>query len=161
KFDQATQTILRVLKERPTLVTAQVCAADIYQSRGAQDPQAYSLAINGAEPGPDRKNAIWGWARLSKMASNDWPKFADTFFHSRLKMAEARLRYTQVEKSVKNPGKILEAAKQDLWITFHLHPDLGGAANTARCDTLLKQIQKGLRQQETGLQEFKDPDAAG
>ena len=46
--------------------------------------------------------------------------------------------------------EILEAAKEDLWQTYKLHPDLGGEKRFARYDRLLKQIQKGLGAKESG-----------
>jgi tetratricopeptide (TPR) repeat protein len=158
-FDDATKTILAVVRERPTLVTAQVQAAEIYQARGAVDPKGYFLAITGAEPGRDGANSIWGWAKLSQMTAGK-PMFAETFHHARLSMATARYRYALAEKDRKKAIRILEAAKQDLWLTYKLHPDLGGDTTLARYDKLLKQIQKNMGGKETGLEEFKQRETA-
>ncbi len=164
KFDEAIKTILAVLRERqeakkPPLITAQVQAAEIYQSRGAADSRAYALAINGSDAGKDGANIIWGWSKLSKITMNN-PKFAETFHQSRLAMAEARRLFALTQKEGPQQTKILENAKQDLWFTYKLHPDLGGEETSARYDRLLKQIQKSLGNKETGLKEFKERDTA-
>jgi tetratricopeptide (TPR) repeat protein len=154
-FDEAIHVILGVVRQRPTLVTAQIEAAEIYQARGVVDPKGYYLAMFGGEPGRDGKNSIWGWAKLSQMSANNWPKFASTFYESRLHMAESRYRFALTEKDTKRSKPILEAAKQDLWSTFTRHADLGGEDNLGRCDQLLKLIQKSLGEQQIGLEEFK------
>ncbi len=155
KYDEAIRTMLVVLREKPALITAQVQAAEIYQSRGATDSRAYALAINGSDAGKDGANVIWGWRKLSKMTMNN-PKFAETFHQARLNMSEARHLFALTQQEGPQRTKILENAKQDLWLTYELHPDLGGEATAARYDRLLKQIQKSLGNKETGLKEFKD-----
>lgn len=159
KSDEAIKTILAVLREKPALITAQVQAAEIYQARGADDSRGYALAINGSDKGKDGANIIWGWSRLSKMTMNN-PKFEETFHQSRLKMAEARHLFALTQKEGPQRTKILENAKQDLWFTYKLHPELGGQETSARYDQLLKQIQKSLGSKEAGLKEFKDRDKA-
>jgi hypothetical protein len=94
------------------------------------------------------------------MASNNWPQFAQTFYDARYNMAEARLLYAAGEKDAKRARGIREAAKQDLWLTYKLHPDLGGPPTDARFERLLKEIQKSLGEKESGVAEFHDRDAA-
>ena len=160
KFDDAIKALLPLLRERPNYTPAQVQAAEIYQARGASDPKGYFLAIMGGEPGRDGRNTIWGWSKLSQMASNSWPQFAETFYQARYNMAEARLLYAATEKDSKKAHGIREAAKQDLWLTYKLHPDLGGAPSDARYDRLLKAVQKSLGDKEVGLAEFRERDAS-
>jgi hypothetical protein len=160
KYDEAIKAVLPLLRDRPNYTPAQVQAAEIYQARGAVDPKGYFLAITGGEPGRDGRNTIWGWSKLSQMASNSWPQFANTFYEARFNMADARLRYAASEKDTKRARGIREAAKQDLWLTYKLHPDLGGAPTDARYEGLLKEVQKSLGDKEVGLAEFRERDAS-
>ncbi|MGD9721706.1 MAG: tetratricopeptide repeat protein [Pirellulales bacterium] len=160
KFDAAIRVLADVLKQKPMLLPAQVEAASTYQAQGALDSKSYALAILGGAPGKDGKNTIWGWARLSKMtATND--KFAGTFHEARLNMAQARYQYALAQEDARKRKEILDAAKQDLWFTYKLRPDLGGEEIRPRYDRLLKQIQTALGDEPTGLTEFSQRDAAG
>jgi hypothetical protein len=159
EYEQAIKAIVPVLREKPMFLSAQVQAAETYQAEGAIKPASYALAINGGEPGKDGKNVIWGWGKISKMTVNN-PKFSPIFHQSRLNIVEARYNYAAVEKDPAKKAKVLETAKQDLWFTYKLHPELGGNETARRYDDLLKQIQKSLGNPETGLKEFKDRDAA-
>jgi len=158
QFDKAIEIIVTVLKKKPRLLPAQVQAAETYQARGALNPKGYTLAILGGAPGKDGRNTVWGWAKLSKLTMND-ERFADTFHKARRNMAEARYRYAKKQDGAKRT-RILKAAKQDLWLTYKLRPDLGGDESRARYDRLLKRIQKSLGGQEIGLREFEQRDAA-
>lgn len=157
EYDRAIQTLVGVLKDKPTLLTAQLQAAETYQAKGVIDPNGYALAITGGSPGRDGKNVVWGWARLSKMMASD-PKFTEPFHQARLNMALARMKYALAQQESDKRTKILNAAKQDLWFTYKLHPDLGGETTLDRYDDLLKQIQKNLGEKETGLAEFQARD---
>ena len=164
KFDEAIKVLLAVLKEKPMLTSGQIQAAETYQAKGADDPTAYALALYGSTPGKDRKNLIWGWLQLSRLIENRIstgdPKFEESFHLARLNMAESRYRYSLTLKEKDKRDKILEAAKQDLWITYKLHPNLGGQQTAAKYDSRLKQVQKELGNKVTGLAEFKDREAA-
>jgi hypothetical protein len=157
EYEQAIKTLVGVLKEKPSLLTAQIQAAETYQAQGVVDPSGFALAITGGSPGLDGKNVIWGWGKLSKLMAND-PKFAEQFHHARLSMAKARLQYGLVQKDDAKRSRILSAAKQDLWFTYKLHPDLGGEATLNQYDRLLREIQKSLGEKELGLAEFKQRD---
>ncbi len=153
-FDQATLEVTNVLREKPTLFSAQVQGAQIYQDRGAVDPTGYEKAIMGGSPDRTGRNLIWGWARLSKTTMSN-PKFAATFHQARLNIAESRYRYALAQKDATRKHKVLEAAVGDLRSTYQLHPDLGGPETAAKYDRMLKKIQKALGVPETGLKEFK------
>lgn len=160
KFDDAIKTLLTVLRKRPTMLPAQVQAAETHQARGSVDPKGYYLAISGSDPGKDGRNVIWGWSQISRLTSNK-PQFGDTFHLARLSMANARLKYAQsLKKDAKESKTILEAAKHDLWMTYKTHPELGGGDKAKQYDALLRQIQSGLGEKESGLTEFKERDAA-
>lgn len=158
-YDKAIKAIGDVLEEKPMLLSAQVQAAEIYQAQGAADSKAYVMAIMGGLPARDGRNRIWGWAKISRMTMSN-PKFEETFHDARLHIAEARFLYANTKKD--DPArrtKVLEAAVNDLWQTYKLHPDLGDAETAARYDRELKKLQKALGQPQTGLEEFKKRDA--
>jgi tetratricopeptide (TPR) repeat protein len=158
-FDAALKTLVAILKEKSVRLNAQVQAAQLHQARGATDPKGYAEAITGSSPGRDGKNVVWGWAKISQMTVNR-PEFEETFHQARLSMAEARYKYALTQEDEAKRKKILEAAKQDLWMTFKLRPNLGGEETSARYDQMLKQIQKSLGDKEAGLVEFKERDVA-
>lgn len=158
-FDAAIKTLIGILQEKAVRLNVQVQAAELYQEHGATDPTGYALAITGSTPGRDGRNVVWGWAKISQLTTNR-PEFESTFHQARLSMAEARYKYALTHKDEAKRTKILEAANQDLWYTYKLYPKLGGDETAARYDRLLKQIQKSLGKQETGLTEFKERDAA-
>jgi len=174
EFEPATEALIAVLKEKPNLLAAQVQAAETYQARGAVEPSSYSVAIKGGSPGKDGKNVVWGWAKIS-IVTQPKPQTAKTgdgepakanpdleltFHQARLKMAESRYQFALTENDSAKRAKILEAAKQDLWYTYKLQPELGGESTIGQYDQLLKRIQKSLGDQEVGLAEFKTRDAA-
>ncbi len=109
-------------------------------------------------PAKNGQNTVWGWAKISKLTSGN-PTFAETFHLSRLNMAEARYKFGLTQKEAEKRAKILENAKNDLWITYKLHPDLGGEATSEKYNRILKQVQKSLGNAESGLAEFKERDA--
>jgi len=154
-YDHATLEITQVLRDKPTLLTAQVQGAETYQDRGQVDPTGYVKAIMGGSPGKDGRNLIWGWARLSKITMSN-PKFASTFHQSRLAIAESRYQYAMTQKDEARRRKVLEAAVGDLRSTYGLTPELGGPETAARYDTLLKQVQKALGQPEAGIKAFQE-----
>ena len=84
KYDEAIKVLLVVLRQQPSLLNAQVQAAETYQTEGATEPANYAFAIKGSTPGKDGANMIWGWSQLSKVAENNYAKFADTFHLARL-----------------------------------------------------------------------------
>jgi hypothetical protein len=155
--DEAIRVIAGVLREKPTLLPAQVVAANIYQSRGAKDPTGYAKAIMGGEPGSNGQNLIWGWAKLSKATMSD-ERFAETFHKARLAIVESRYGYAMAEKNPQKRENILKAAIQDVEATYKVRPDLGGEATRAKYDQLLKTIQKALGQPEVGLKALEAPE---
>ena len=157
-FDKSIEIITDVLKQKPSLLPAQVQAAETYQARGQLNAKSYAMAILGGAPTRDGRNTIWGWAKLSKMTMND-DRFAPIFHKARRNMAEARFQYGLGQKNPKR-DKVLEAAKQDLWLTYKLRPELGGEESRAEYDRLLRRIQSALGGEEIGLEEFQQRESA-
>jgi tetratricopeptide (TPR) repeat protein len=154
-FDEAIKTIVSVLKDRPMMLPAQIMGAETYQAKGITDKTGYAHAILGG-PEKDAKNQsiIWGWAKLSKLTMNN-DKFVDTFHEARIKLAECRFQYGTLNKNKAKRRKTINAAREDLWITYKLYPDLGGQARSEEYNRMLKQIQRGLGEKVIGLEEFR------
>jgi hypothetical protein len=155
-YDEATLAVTEVLREKPTLLAAQVLGAQIYQARGASDSTGYVKAIMGGSPDKSGRNLIWGWSQLSRITMGD-EKFAETFHQARLNIVESRLAYAMKEKDLARREKLLKAAVEDVRTTMKVRPDLGGPETMARYDRLLKMLQKELKQPETGLEALKTP----
>ena len=160
-FDGAIKLIVEVLKQRPTMLTAQIAGAETYAAQGAVDAIGYLRSIKGGVPDQQGKNLIWGWSKLANKTQGN-SKFEETFYHARLKIAEARFLYGLKEPDPDaSTKKIFDNAKNDLWVTFRLYPELGGPQSSSQYDLLLKRIQQQLHQPLEGLREFKEREAAG
>jgi tetratricopeptide (TPR) repeat protein len=161
RYDDAIKTIVSVLGERPMMLPAQILGTEIYQAKGGIDKDAYGLAIlGGADRDKKGQPTIWGWAKLSKMTMND-EKFNDTFHLARIKLSECRYLYgmmikDQDKKTEKDKRyRTIDAAKQDMWMTYKLYPTLGGESRAEEYNRLLKQIQRALGEKPIGLEEFR------
>ena len=162
KYDDSIKIIVSVLKARPMMLPAQIMGAETYQAKGAIHKDSYGLAILG---GGDRDKkgqpVIWGWAKLSKMTQQQQEKFGDTFHLARIKLSECRFQYglmikdadKDVEKSKRT--RTLNAARDDMWVTYKLYPKLGGKTRTDEYNRLLIKIQKAIGDKPIGLEEFR------
>lgn len=140
-----------LLSQKPMMLDAQMEAAHAYESWAAEVPPKYTgkwyeFALNGAKPGPDKKNIIWGWGKISQQTSRD-PKFREMFFEARYHVALCRFRWGS---AIKNNAVIAKSAS-DITKVHALYPEMGGAEQRAKFDQLLKTIQKALGQKPDGL----------
>jgi tetratricopeptide (TPR) repeat protein len=160
-FEGAVKTLLSILTKNNMALPVQVEAARTYQ-QWAQLPgrsEMYLKAMVGDYPDPQAKtptNIIWGWGKIGKLTAGR-KEFEDIFFESRLALAECRYRYALAlaASNKQNSDRYLEMAKQDIWFTFRLYPELGGQKWLPKYDSLLKDIQKSLGQKVEGLAEFR------
>jgi hypothetical protein len=155
QYDSALKLLGDILGENKNNLTAQVQAAETYQAQGESKPESYVKAIAGGMPDGSGNNLLWGWAKLSKLTMNN-DKLAGTFHDARLKLAESRFKYGLKQKGEKERRRHVEGAKQELWITFKLYPQLGGPDYQAQYERLLKRIQNSLDEKVVGLKEFRD-----
>jgi tetratricopeptide (TPR) repeat protein len=159
-FDKAIKLVVEVLKQRPTMLTAQIVGAETYAAQGERERDGYMRSIMGGSPDKQGHNLIWGWSQLATVTQGK-PKYEETFYQARLKIAEGRLLYGMTVVDQPQREKIFEAAKNDLWVTYRIYHDLGGPESAAKYDMLLKRIQQQLHQPLEGLREFKEREAAG
>jgi tetratricopeptide (TPR) repeat protein len=151
EYKQSIDLLEKVLTANPMMIDAQVEAATAYEQwAGTIDPKyagkAYESALQGARPGPDKKNVIWGWGRISKLVSGR-EDFRDTFFNARYHVALCRYLMGKAMKS----NEIMEQAIKDITQVAALYPELGSPAKRAEFDALMKEIQKSLGKKPEGL----------
>ncbi len=157
-YKTAIKLVAAVLQERPKMITAQIEGAETYQLSGAVDKRGYLDAIAGGERTPKGNNVIWGWGKLAKTTQDD-ERFEETFFQSRLKIAECRYLFALKATDKADRDKYLEMAKKELRLMYRTYPKLGGAESYAKYDRLTKQVQGELGEKPIGVQEFIDADA--
>lgn len=148
-----------LLKEKPTMLDAQTEAALAYEQWAAKAPpgvqsKVYQAALAGARPDANKRNVIWGWGKISQETSRN-PKFHDRFFNARYHVALCRFLAGKVERDPNTKKLLIEKSVTDITRVAALYPEMGGAEQRAKFDSLLRLIQKELRQPEVGLPPLK------
>ena len=151
QYKIALDELEKILKQKPTMLDAQIEAAQAYESWAAEiNPKfaskAYNAALSGGRPNAQGKNTIWGWGEISRQTNRN-PKYRDVFFDARYHIALTRYL---MGKSLKDDKVIAQAAK-DITGVQTLFPDLGGKEQRDKFDLLLKEIQKAQGQKPVGL----------
>lgn len=154
-FKASIDTFDQLLQDNPLMLEAQVEAAQAYESWAATLPpniayKAYRAALEGARPGKDNKDTLWGWAEISSKTSKQISRsenFKEKFFESRYHVAlclylmgKAADRDTDIRKAIK---VIREAAT--------LFPDLGGQQSQSKYDALMKEAQRAVGEKPSGI----------
>lgn len=151
EYKQAIDLFEEILKATPMMLDAQIEAAKSYQQWAAGiEPKfatkAYESALLGARPGPDGKNVIWGWGKISKLISGK-QEFRDSFFEARYQIALCRFMMGKTRQD----NKLMEQAISDIQQVVALYPELGGEKRRRDFDLLMKEIQKSLGKSPDGL----------
>ena len=151
RYSDAINSLEKVLIEKPMMLDAQIEAAQAYESWAGIVPpkyagKAYSSALNGARPGAEKKNTIWGWGRISQLTNRD-PKFKAMFFDARYHVALCRYKWGLAI----NDDRVKEKAISDITTVNALYPDLGGKDQKKKFNALLRTIQKDLGKPVQGL----------
>ncbi len=137
-FDEAISTMESLIESSNTLLV-QMEAAKTYQSWGEKDGKYYKTAIEGAKPGKNGANVIWGFSKIANVASKN-PANSELFYEARYQVANSR--YKLALSPGQDKAKLLEQAAKDVNSTARLYPALGGPEMKAKFDALLKLIQK-------------------
>ena len=150
-FRNALEILSKILKTQETQVYVQFEAARTLQEWGDQgNPDAYLKAIRGDQPKADQnQNLIWGYGRIAKLVASS-QKLNKLFHDCRYHLAESRYQYALQQKKAKR-NSTLAQAKNDINATARFYQELGGAAQKAKYDQLLKRIQQALGEPPTGL----------
>ena len=151
QYQSALDVLTKILKDKPMMLDAQKEAALSYEAWAAElkpavAAKAYNAALVGGRPNAKGENIVWGWGKISRL-TNGKPKYRDVFFESRYHVALTR--YLQGKKA--NDKRVMEKAVTDITGIEGLFPDMGGAEQRKKFDTLLREIQKAVGQKVTGL----------
>lgn len=154
-YKGALDTFEPLLKEKPNMLNVQMEASLAYEQWAAILPpkfagSAYKAALNGARPDDAKKNVMWGWGKISQLTSGN-PQFRDMFLDARYHVALCRYLWG---KST-NENSLIEKSAGDIKQVATFYPELGGPAQRAKFDQLLKLIQKDLGEKPVGLGEVK------
>jgi hypothetical protein len=137
-FEEAISTISSLIETSNTL-QAQLEAAKTYQAWGEKDAKYFKTSIEGAKPGKNGANVIWGFSKIANVAGKN-PANSEQFYEARYQVANSR--YKLALSQGQDKAKLLEQAAKDIQSTARLYPALGGPEMKAKFDALLKQIQK-------------------
>ncbi|QDS86755.1 hypothetical protein EC9_09290 [Rosistilla ulvae] len=156
-YKGAINQLEQILKEKNSMIDAQVQAALSYQ-QWALSPgfnpkyvkNALNSAMSGARPDAKRKNTIWGWGKLAKLAQGK-PAFEATFFDARYRIAECMYMTGQRSPEPSDKAKYAEKAEKVILGTLQLYPKLGGPEDVQRNDKLIRQAQQAQAKTPTGL----------
>jgi len=156
QYPEAMAIMEEILSQNPAMLDVQVEAARMLQQwSGGKTAEQLTKAVNGYLPSPkNRQNAIWGWGRIS-VATAGKPNLEKTFFEARLELARCRYWQGLLEQDPAKREKLLQRAKSDIGQTLFNYPQLGGPEFTERFDKLCREIQRELKQQDTGLKGLK------
>ncbi|NND97452.1 MAG: hypothetical protein HKN47_09020 [Pirellulaceae bacterium] len=155
QYKAALAELEAILKQNQMMLDAQMEAAQAYENWAAEQASAklsarvYDAALSGGRP-LNGKNVIWGWGQISKL-TNGKEKYREKFFEARYHVALSRF----LKGKKLNEKRVMEQAVKDITQIEALYPDMGGADQHARFDALLKEIQKAVGKQPTGLKPFK------
>ncbi len=145
EYAKARDLLKAILKDRATMVDAQIEAAYTYQAWGAEKSAAYNVAIMGYPDGN-----IWGWGLLARKVYGN-QKYRSVFHEARYNLALCRLKYAQTQKSTKKKALLLQAEK-DITNVQRQFPAMGRKQGWYdKYDVLLKKIQSLRGVKVTGL----------
>lgn len=156
QYKDAFTLLLSVLKERPTMVEAQVEAAYTYADWGQENPGYYLLAITGSQ----KYREVWGWGQLARRVGRV-PEYRDVFHEARYNLALCRFKLALSKSDKAQKDAVLQQAARDIEVVYRLYPELGGPEWTRKYDALLKKIQGLLGKPQQGLEALESTTAAG
>ncbi|QDV67034.1 hypothetical protein Poly24_07250 [Rosistilla carotiformis] len=156
-YKEAINQLEQILIEKNSMIDAQIQAALSYQ-QWALSPgfnpkyvkNALNSAMSGARPDATKKNTIWGWGKLAKLAQGK-PAFEATFFDARYRIAECLYLTGQRSPNPSDKSTYGEKAEKVILGTLQLYPKLGGPEDVQRNDQLIRQAQQAQSKSPTGL----------
>ncbi|MCA9231918.1 MAG: hypothetical protein KDA57_14815 [Planctomycetales bacterium] len=159
KFSDAFEQYTQILAEKPNLLELQQTTAKALQSWGLANRNLEKIeqAILGALPQQNKKNLIWGWLRIAKVAdyarkqaeqlAEQSPadqakaaRYRELYFQARYQAAKARFDAAQVTTGAESQLH-LQTARRSVEAMKRMYPDLGGPKWQSAFDELLQQIE--------------------
>ncbi len=158
KFEQAFEQYTQILVEKPNMLKLQQATATALQDWGVRKGSLGELekSIFGTLPQENRKNLVWGWLRLAKVADyarkkaahasapqpasqSKVAKYQDIFFEARYHAAQARFETAKISGGAQGE-KYRQTAKRSIESMKRLYPDMGGSKWQQAFNELLQQI---------------------
>ncbi|WP_345689041.1 hypothetical protein [Novipirellula caenicola] len=157
EYKNSLDVLEQILLEKPTMLDAQVEAATAYEKWAGElpdkyAPRAYETALNGGRPGPNKEKTIWGWGKISTLTNGN-EQFKEIFFDARYHIALSRFLWGRRAKDT----SIMKRAITDITQVEGIYPELGGPAQRAKFDALLRQVQKEVGDPVKGLPPLPPP----
>ena len=143
RYEDALKQLYAVLKDRNTMVDAQVEAAKTYEAWAGTKGNAklYLNAMLGGVPREEngqRVYVFWGWGMLSKrLAGND--KYRELFHEARYRFLMCRYKYA-TSGVCKDPEKYFKDIVQDIRFLRKFYPEMGGPAMKQKYKQLYNKI---------------------
>jgi len=158
-FNASINAFVKLLTEKNMMLNVQVEAARTFQQWAAMPGKEdmYQRAMLGYFPDKNAKtptNIIWGWGKIGKMTAGR-KEFDATFFEARYELARCRFEFANQSKDAETKKRYVDLARQDVFYTFKLYPELGGPDWKPKYDALLKRIQQARGEKADGLLEFQ------
>jgi len=149
KYESAMKILVAILREREKRLDVQIEAARTYQDWGQERASLYEYAIRGGQEYEGRY-LVWGWGGIASRLAPFYDKYESTFHEARYNLAVCRHKLA-LTRSGAEKTETLQQAKLDILRVYQLYPSMGGPDWFGKYDTLLKNIQKLLKEQPTGL----------
>ncbi|MFN8739389.1 MAG: hypothetical protein ACK5YR_05680 [Pirellula sp.] len=129
KFEEAHKLLLESLKVTATNITLQMLAAENLQKWASNnDVELLKKASDGAEPGADGKNVIWGWGVIAAKISRD-PKgmtnLRDNFFEAKFNNIECKRLMASLSSDAAKKSELVRDAANELRVLKVRHPEFG------------------------------------
>lgn len=163
QFKDARVLYTQILTAKNMTLDVQVEAARLYQDwadvwAGHKKPEdkaravpLYEMAMRGAQKGKDKKNIIWGWARMFQITAR-YPDFRNVFHEARYNLATCFFKLGRLKKTTEDQEELYKKAERAILQTQQLYGK-GDVWKTwrPRYDTLMKEIQRALGTRAVGL----------
>jgi hypothetical protein len=174
EHNKALALLVRVLKEKPSMIEAQFDAAYTYQEYAESDRATrgkyFRHAILGGQTGDYSK--IWGWNLLAERIRDhetrlrregDDPlkleqaeQYRQRYQEARYNSVYCKVALAELEQDAAKKKKLLEGARRDMYLLYSLvDPQFGGGSWKAKNEKLLKNVQSALAEPTIGFKEFE------
>ncbi|XZE22569.1 hypothetical protein SH449x_002504 [Pirellulaceae bacterium SH449] len=129
KHEEAHKLLLESLQASATNITLQMLAAENLQKWSAnKDVELLRKASEGAEPGADGKNVIWGWGVIAARISRDpngMTRLRDSFFEAKFNNIECKRLMASLTTDAARKAEIVRDAANELRVLKVRNPDFG------------------------------------
>jgi hypothetical protein len=157
-YQESLDLLVELLKQRPSMLDAQIEAAETYQAWGAADPNQYNFAVHGGrkakKPDGSIVNIVWGWRKIATTVQQN-PKFQAQYYEAVYHLAQCAADHAAARTGAERE-KSLQSARSLIEQLARTRPDLGGEEWFTKFDTLYRRVEGDLGQPVGGLKKLQD-----